>query len=74
MPVAYTREFLVEAYASRFRDNMTKTEYNSFKQRIGFASYDAWVAELGLTAGKKKFREQASLDADAIRKYKNENN
>ncbi len=63
MAVAYTREFLVEAFAYRFRPTMkTEAEYQEFKQKMGFDCFDK--------VGKDKFRILASLDAGAIKKYK----
>lgn len=65
----YSREFLVDAFVSRFPFK-TFAEQESFTQRMGFDFYDKCVAELGITNGKKKFREYCSLDAEAIKTYK----
>ena len=59
----YTREFLIDAYLSRF----TKIPSISIEQllnleRIANKTYD--------TYGKDKFRDYASLDAEYIRNYK----
>jgi hypothetical protein len=59
----YTREFLIDAYLSRF----TKIPSINIEQlldleRIANKTYD--------TYGKDKFRDYASLDAEYIRNYK----
>jgi hypothetical protein len=59
----YTREFLIDAYLSRF----TKVTSIGIEQlldleRIANKTYD--------TYGKDKFRDYASLDAEYIRNYK----
>ena len=59
----YTREFLIDAYLSRF----TKIPSINIDQlldleRIAHKTYD--------TYGKDKFRDYASLDAEYIRNYK----
>lgn len=63
MAKAYTKEFLLDAYISRFRrggipeDVCRKLLDNADKH------YDK--------VGKEKFRVSASLDAEAIREYMN---
>ena len=59
----YTKEFLIDAYLSRFIrgnvgtiDELVELESNADKL------YDR--------VGKTKFREYASLDAEALRKFK----
>ena len=59
----YTREFLIDAYLSRF----TKIPSINIEQlldleRIANKTYD--------TYGKDKFRDYASLDAEYIRNYR----
>lgn len=59
----YTREFLVNAYADKYRHCFkTEDEFFEFKCNLGYDFYDR--------VGKDKFRVYASLDAEAIRKYK----
>jgi hypothetical protein len=59
----YTKEFLIDAYLSRF----TKIPSIGIEQlldleRIAHKTYD--------TYGKDKFREYSSLDAEYLRNYK----
>lgn len=57
----YTKEFLIDAFMSRYFEAIdTAREINL--RNIAEAHYDK--------VGKDKFREAASLDAAAIRKYK----
>lgn len=70
MGIAYTREFLVEAYGSRYQHLMSEDEYADFIVELGYNFYDGMIAVHGLVTGKKKFREYCSLDADAIKLYK----
>jgi hypothetical protein len=56
----YTREFLLQAYVSRYEILGLEAVESLYK--IGVQTYD--------TYGKDKFRTYASLDADAIRQYK----
>ncbi len=62
MAQAYTKEFLVAAYLHRFLpvctiDQLLELESNANK------FFDQ--------VGRDKFRQYASLDADALRQYKN---
>lgn len=59
----YTREFLIDAYLSRFTKipSITIERLLSLEQ-IANKTYD--------TYGKDKFRDYASLDAEYIRNYK----
>lgn len=57
----YTKEFLVDAFASRYVDLGVQTYENMVK--MGNEFYDK--------VGKDKFRIYASLDADALNTYKN---
>lgn len=57
----YTKEFLVDAFASRYVDLGVQTYENMVK--MGNEFYDK--------VGKDKFRIYASLDADALKTYKN---
>lgn len=70
MDIAYTREFLVEAYGSRYKHLMSEDEYAGFITELGYLFYDELISTLGETEGKKKFREYCSLDADNIKLYK----
>lgn len=60
MALAYTRDFLIDAFVSRFeclgKDAMDK------QRALAEPFYDK--------VGKDKFRVYASLDADAIKVYK----
>jgi len=60
---AYTREFLVSAFADKYAvvfENID--DFYDFKIRIGYDHFDK--------VGKDQFRIDCSLDAEAIRKYK----
>jgi hypothetical protein len=57
----YTKEFLVAAFMSRY--NTLPSEKRDSLNAMANRFYDE--------AGKDKFRVYASLDADAIRTYKN---
>lgn len=62
MALGYTKEFLLDAFAHRY-----KRAYSSEEDRIHHRN----LAEvLYNTVGKDKFRVYASLDADAIKKFK----
>lgn len=68
---AYTRDFLVSAFADKYRAASKTEEYFlDFKIRMGYFFYDDLVAEHGLTKGRAIFRERCSLDAAAIKTYK----
>lgn len=54
----YTREFLVDAFMSRYAGVEIKYDLRALAEKC----YD--------TLGKEKFRQYASLDAEAIRLYK----
>lgn len=58
MAAAYTKEFLVDAFVSRYASVETGVDLKSLAEKL----YDE--------VGKDKFRAYASLDADAIRAYK----
>lgn len=58
MAAAYTKEFLVDAFISRYAGVKTNVDL----KRLAEKCYDE--------VGKDKFRTYASLDADAIRAYK----
>lgn len=58
MAAAYTKEFLVDAFVSRYASVKTGVDLKSLAEKL----YDE--------VGKDKFRAYASLDADAIRAYK----
>lgn len=58
MAAAYTKEFLVDAFISRYVGMETGVDLKSLAEKF----YDE--------VGKDKFRVYASLDAEAIRVYK----
>ena len=58
MAAAYTKEFLVDAFVSRYVGVKTSVDLKGLAEKC----YDE--------VGKDKFRVYASLDADAIRVYK----
>lgn len=58
--MAYTREFIINAYAYRFLPLGEKTYQEMLA--LGAAHYDK--------VGKDQFRVAASLDAAALREYK----
>lgn len=60
MAIGYTKEFLLDAFASRF----ASLGVQAFDKQYALATnfYDL--------VGKDKFRVYASLDADAIKTYK----
>lgn len=60
MAKAYTKEFLVEAYAYRFLE-LGQEAYEEMKE-LGNKHYDK--------VGKEAFRVSASLDADALKAYR----
>lgn len=63
MAIGYTREFLVCAFADKYRVcSKTEEYFLDFKQRIGYDHYDK--------VGKAQFRKDTSLDAAAIKLYK----
>jgi hypothetical protein len=67
----YTREFLVCAFADKYRAcSKTEEYFLDFKIRMGYFFYDDLIVEHGTTKGKAIFRERCSLDAEAIKKYK----
>lgn len=60
MALAYTKEFLVDAYATRFLPLGDDTYADMYV--LAEDHYDK--------VGKDKFRVAASLDAEALREYK----
>jgi len=60
MAFAYTKEFLVDAFVSRYKS--LGTSATDKLRNMANEFYD--------TVGKDKFRSYCSLDADAIRIYK----
>lgn len=58
MALGYTKEFLVDAFCARY--DGVKTAYDL--RNMANLCYD--------TVGKDKFRQYASLDAEAIKSYK----
>lgn len=60
MALAYTREFLIEAFATRY-ECLGAAAVDS-QRKLAENFYDK--------VGKDKFRVYASLDAEAIRQYK----
>lgn len=61
MALAYTKEFLIDALCSRYSALLSPIA-NSEYRKVAEEHYDK--------VGKDKFRVDASLDADAIKKYK----
>ncbi len=60
----YSKDFLIEAYVSRFFNNpFVSIERLCKLEEIAIHHYDE--------VGRDKFREHASLDAEAIRVFKN---
>jgi hypothetical protein len=60
---SYTREFLIDAYLSRFLNNPEITIENLLElEQIANYTYDKY--------GKDKFRSYASLNAKYIENYK----
>lgn len=55
----YTKEFLVNAFVSRYAEYQTD-----------FDTYYAWVSDFYNEVGRDKFRVYCSLDAEALRKYR----
>lgn len=62
--MAYTKEFLIAVYMSRFVQSATA----SIEQ---LCNLEANADALYDSVGRDKFRVYASLDAEAIRTYKN---
>ena len=60
MALAYTKDFLVEIYASRFLP-LGEEVYHKMKN-LGSSFYDK--------VGKDKFRIYASVDAEAVKQFK----
>jgi len=60
----YTRDFLLNAYVSRYESLGLEAVESLYK--LGAKCYDKF--------GKDKFRAYASLDAEAIREYKRKQN
>jgi hypothetical protein len=56
----YTRDFLLQAFASRYEPLGLEAVESQYK--LAATTYDRY--------GKDKFRAYASLDAEALRKYK----
>ena len=61
---AYTRDFLIDAFMSRY----TSCKALSVEQLI---NQEQMACDLYDRVGRDKFRVYASLDADALRVYKN---
>ena len=61
MAQAYNKEFLVSAYISRFLPHCSIEQLVALEQNA-LSFYDS--------VGRDKFRQYASLDADAIKQYK----
>lgn len=63
MAVGYSKEFLIDAFLSRFINaSMFSVEQIESLEKLAIDCYNKY--------GKDKFRTYASLDADAIKKYK----
>ena len=63
MATGYTKEFLVEAFISRYRPVMDNKDFD-------FIEYVKLINTHYDEVGKDKFRVAASLDAAAIKEYK----
>lgn len=59
MAAAYTKDFLVDAFVHRYRSIETA---GAWLRKLAERHYDE--------VGKDKFRVSASLDADALKKYR----
>lgn len=68
MAVAYTKDFLMGAFLSRYAENLAKDTAEESAKYVKMCSdfYDS--------VGKEKFRQYGSLDAEAIKEYKNKLN
>jgi len=64
MAAAYTKEFLMEAFLSRYQEVLA----NDTAEEV--AKYVKMCSDFYDKVGKDKFRVWASLDADAIKVYK----
>ncbi len=63
MATAYTKEFLVSAFVSRYASTFTcGVEFEAFKQKMGYDHFDK--------VGRDEFRKHTCLDAAAIKEYK----
>jgi hypothetical protein len=63
MATAYTRDFLVSAFADKYAAIFaTDDEFYEFKIKFGYDHFDK--------VGRDQFRKDCSLNADAIKKYK----
>ena len=59
----YTKDFLVDAFVSRYAETFkTSEELNRFREVYGSRHFDK--------VGKDQFRKDCSLDAAAIKLYK----
>ena len=59
----YTQDFLVSAFADKYEGNFkTTSEFLEFKQKFGHDHY--------AKVGKDTFRKDCSLDAAAVKEYK----
>lgn len=58
----YTKQFLIDAFLSRYLKACTIEQLESL-EKMAIDLYDR--------VGRDKFRDYASLSADAIREYKN---
>ena len=61
----YSKEFLIDAFMSRYFEALSKEKEESLRI-LAERHYDK--------VGKDKFRESASLDAEAIRLYRKDFN
>lgn len=59
----YSRDFLVSAFADKYEVVFENyDDFLDFKIRMGYDHYDK--------VGRDQFRKDCSLDADAIKRYK----
>lgn len=64
MAIAYNREFLMSAFLDRYAEVLAKDTVEQV------AKYTKMCSDFYDKVGKDKFRVWASLDADAIKKFK----
>jgi hypothetical protein len=63
MAAGYSRDFLVSAFADKYEVVFENREdFLDFKIRMGYDHFDK--------VGKDRFRTDCSLDAEAIKQYK----
>ena len=63
----YSKEYLVSVFMNRY----TSLDPDKFSELEALADsfYDKCISELGITAGRKKFREYCCVTPEAIREF-----